>query len=148
MSLASRPMYFASGTMIRKFPANGHVFVEKLLDQGGQVLKSKSDPEQHLSNVEQNSYSYKDVAILGVTEKFGEKSGRIGIYGDSNCLDSAHLKKDCYWLLDQMISNLHNPSGQDFLNDLHLWDDAQVHTGEVPFRLTGNHLYRHAYFSI
>lgn len=29
--------------------------------------------------------------------------GRIGVYGDSNCLDSSHMVKDCFWLLTKML---------------------------------------------
>lgn len=29
--------------------------------------------------------------------------GRIVVYGDSNCLDSTHLEKPCYWLLDAFL---------------------------------------------
>jgi membrane-bound transcription factor site-1 protease len=29
--------------------------------------------------------------------------GRIAIYGDSNCLDSTHLDKPCFWLLDTLL---------------------------------------------
>lgn len=31
------------------------------------------------------------------------KSGRIAVYGDSNCLDSTHLDKACFWLLDTIL---------------------------------------------
>lgn len=35
--------------------------------------------------------------ILGLVEAPG--GGRIAAYGDSNCIDSVHLVRDCYWLL-------------------------------------------------
>lgn len=25
------------------------------------------------------------------------------MYGDSNCLDSAHMVKECFWLLDALL---------------------------------------------
>lgn len=31
------------------------------------------------------------------------KSGRIAVYGDSNCLDSTHMDKACFWLLDTIL---------------------------------------------
>ncbi|GAB0090196.1 hypothetical protein DMENIID0001_048910 [Sergentomyia squamirostris] len=31
------------------------------------------------------------------------KGGRIAVYGDSNCLDSTHLEKPCFWLLDMLL---------------------------------------------
>ena len=41
-----------------------------------------------------------DAAILGVVEV---GKGRIGVYGDSNCLDSSHMVDDCFWLLQKML---------------------------------------------
>lgn len=35
--------------------------------------------------------------ILGLVEASG--GGRVAAYGDSNCIDSVHLVRDCYWLL-------------------------------------------------
>jgi membrane-bound transcription factor site-1 protease len=35
--------------------------------------------------------------ILGLVEASG--GGRVAVYGDSNCIDSVHLVRDCYWLL-------------------------------------------------
>jgi hypothetical protein len=29
--------------------------------------------------------------------------GRVVVYGDSNCMDSAHLQKDCFWLLTALL---------------------------------------------
>lgn len=31
------------------------------------------------------------------------RSGRIAVYGDSNCLDSTHMDKACFWLLDTIL---------------------------------------------
>ena len=52
-----------------------------------------------------------DVHIMGITQVLpkaadGESSnaGRIAVYGDSNCLDSNHMRGgDCYWLLKSML---------------------------------------------
>lgn len=34
-----------------------------------------------------------DVAVLGLYQVPGPSSGRIVLYGDSNCLDNAHMEK-------------------------------------------------------
>ena len=31
------------------------------------------------------------------------------VYGDSNCLDSAHLQRDCFWLLDTLLKYATTP---------------------------------------
>ena len=44
------------------------------------------------------------VPILGLHEQRSEPlAGRIAVYGDSNCLDSSHLTKDCFWLIDALL---------------------------------------------
>ena len=35
--------------------------------------------------------------------KSTDSGGRIVVYGDSNCVDSAHLTKDCWWLVDAIL---------------------------------------------
>lgn len=51
-----------------------------------------------------------DPAVLGLLD-IG--AGRIGVYGDSNCLDSSHMVTNCYWLLKKMLdftsSNIKDP---------------------------------------
>ena len=42
--------------------------------------------------------------ILGFYQsKSTDQGGRIVVYGDSNCVDSAHLTKDCWWLMDAIL---------------------------------------------
>lgn len=32
-----------------------------------------------------------------------KNSGRLAIYGDSNCLDSSHLERNCFWMIDALL---------------------------------------------
>merc|ERR1712200_39842 len=41
--------------------------------------------------------------VLHQTRARGPGGGRIVVYGDSNCIDGAHLSKPCYWLLDALL---------------------------------------------
>lgn len=57
-----------------------------------------------------------DVPVLGIfdglvnnlTITAGEElvttGGKVVVYGDSNCLDGAHMMKNCYWLLDSLLN--------------------------------------------
>lgn len=104
-------MYYNSGTSIVKFPkTNQTVLIEReLVDQGAEILKhpqsgnQKDLPDVDLKNVR---VKHKEV-ILGMTqtqsEKSGRKGGRIVVYGDSNCLDSTHMEKACFWLIDALL---------------------------------------------
>lgn len=82
-------MYYASGTSIVKFPEDGLLVVEDLKDQGREVDSGVS-------------VSASNVPILGIYQahtvaaREGNatvSSGRIALYGDSNCLDGSHMQK-------------------------------------------------------
>ncbi|XP_023637688.1 subtilisin-like protease SBT6.1 isoform X2 [Capsella rubella] len=92
---------YASGTNIVRFPAGGFLHTFPLLDS------SESGATQNLL---QTGSSKEDPAVLGLLE-IGE--GRVGVYGDSNCLDSSHMVTNCYWLLKKMLqfssSNIKDP---------------------------------------
>ena len=78
-------VYYASGTSIAKFPEKGIVITSNLKDQGHEVIKGES-------------LKMKGIPILGLhqpnpSSDKGLESGRIVLYGDSNCLDNSHLQK-------------------------------------------------------
>ena len=86
--------YFASGTSIVKFPTSENNFLvyRDLKDQGKIFL----DESQNRSSIEKIDH----VPIIGLTQvvNFNENDltrmgGRIIVYGDSNCIDSSHIKK-------------------------------------------------------
>ena len=52
-----------------------------------------------------------NVPILGLYDT-PEGGGRIVVYGDSNCLDSAHMQRDCFWLLDALLKYATSSSSQ------------------------------------
>ncbi|CAA0823328.1 Subtilisin-like protease SBT6.1 [Striga hermonthica] len=82
---------YASGTDIIKFPEGGYVHRFPFLDS------SESGATQ---NVLLSGMSKADSPILGLLEV---GSGRISVYGDSNCLDSSHMVTNCYWLLKKIL---------------------------------------------
>jgi len=80
-------VYYASGTSISKFPAEGVIIREDLKNQGHEVITG-------------NTLAAAQVPILGLhqvrnmLETGVEVSGgRVALYGDSNCLDNSHLQK-------------------------------------------------------
>ena len=40
-------------------------------------------------------------AVLGVTEY---EKGHVAVYGDSNCLDSSHMRTPCFRLLSKLLT--------------------------------------------
>ena len=83
-SLSPCLVLYSSGTSIASFPSDGVVVKHKLNHQGNEVVTGETKTEE-------------DVAVLGLYQVPGPSSGRIVLYGDSNCLDNAHMEKgDCY----------------------------------------------------
>ncbi|PNF21813.1 Membrane-bound transcription factor site-1 protease [Cryptotermes secundus] len=129
-TLGDHDMYYGSGTAIARFPENGIIISQKLKDQGQEILGQETETTEN-------------VPILGLLQsRAAEKSGRVIVYGDSNCLDNSHLQKDCFWMLDALLeytSTGHLPSifkdhQSQFINRI----------TDLPQRMEGNHLYRYS----
>lgn len=93
---------YSSGTSIAKFPKSdsNYLVFKELNDQGADFLSD-------ILGNKKNSKTY-NVPILGLAQfkqnsDQESKSGRIVVYGDSNCIDSNHMKMDCFWLLSAVI---------------------------------------------
>ncbi|XP_022897569.1 subtilisin-like protease SBT6.1 [Olea europaea var. sylvestris] len=82
---------YASGTDIVKFPRGGYLHSFPFMDS------SESGATQ---NFLLSGMSKADSPILGLLEV---GSGRVAVYGDSNCLDSSHMVTNCYWLLQKIL---------------------------------------------
>lgn len=86
-----------------------------------------SEELKRVNNSEQNDLTdgvvlFSAAAIAKKKEKLNEKwrkqEGRIVVYGDSNCLDSTHLEKPCFWLLDALLEYTMTSHVPGLLNDL------------------------------
>lgn len=53
-------------------------------------------------------------AVLGVTE---HHKGRVAVYGDSNCLDSSHMRTPCFRLLSKLLTYVATVSNQHSLTE-------------------------------
>jgi len=91
--------YFASGANIIKFPKSENNFlVYRDLKDQGEIFLDESLNKTSIEKIER-------VPIIGLAQvvNFNEddltKMGRIVIYGDSNCIDSSHIKKGEYSLI-------------------------------------------------
>ncbi|XP_033626163.1 membrane-bound transcription factor site-1 protease-like [Asterias rubens] len=132
--LAENRATYSSGSSIIKFPSGGLLIHQTLQDQGQEVIHGKAD---QVSNV----------PILGLYQHSLE-SGRIVLYGDSNCLDSSHMKTDCFWLLEGLLQytaydNL-SPMFTQARKSSHSPTGPLPPVGSLPTRMEGNHLYRYS----
>eukprot|EP00736_Rhodelphis_marinus_P012364 Rmarinus@m.1287 len=87
---------FLSGVGLFKAPAATFVSRQSLTDQGSPLLGGRMHSAP--------SPFAKDAVVLAMTQPaLGTEAGRIAVYGDSNCIDMNHRKKDCPWLVNGMI---------------------------------------------
>ncbi|XP_063225096.1 membrane-bound transcription factor site-1 protease-like isoform X2 [Bacillus rossius redtenbacheri] len=123
-------MYYGSGTSIARFPSEGIVVFQQLKDQGEEILGSETKVTE-------------SVPVLGLLQSTAtDRSGRVTVYGDSNCLDNSHLQRDCFWMLDALLeytSASHLPS--IFKDHRSQFSSREV---DLPQRMEGSHLYRYS----
>jgi len=127
--LGDHEMYYASGSSLARFPKDGLVVRQTLKNQGQEVLKGEAD-------------SVANVPILGLYQPKPENAGRVVLYGDSNCLDTSHLQKDCFWLLEALLDYAAYSRVPSFLSKL--TSEPVVASTDLPQRMEGNHLYRYS----
>lgn len=130
LDIGGREVPYSSGTTIGKFPEDGALFrASKLVSQADEVVFGESN-------------TIADMPVLGFYNPKEPLSGRIVVYGDSNCLDSAHMEKDCFWLLDHMLN--YTLDASEIPSSLQLSSDpVDQDLLNIPYRREGNklHLY-------
>lgn len=72
--------------------------------------------------------------------------GRIVVYGDSNCLDSTHIEKPCFWLLDALLEYTMTSHVSNLLRDLNRSATIKFdsHPNDIPKRLPNNNLHMYS----
>lgn len=129
VELGSQKTVYASGTSIVKFPSDGILFRQTLKDQGYEVINRGTLVAQN-------------VPILGV-HQHGPNTGRIVLFGDSNCLDSSHMTVDCFWLLESLLQYSAYSNLPPALNEQPTIQLPKM-VDPLPTRMEGNHLYRYS----
>lgn len=72
--------------------------------------------------------------------------GRIVVYGDSNCLDSTHIEKPCFWLLDALLEYTMTSHVTSILKAHNHAPNIQFPTNplNMPKRLPNNNLHMYS----
>ncbi|VDL95167.1 unnamed protein product [Schistocephalus solidus] len=119
---------FMSGTNLLVFPEFGpsgvsSVLRAPLVDIGAQIIgrqaklaarrggqsdaRESFDRRQSLlmAGLHTQADPLRDVAVpvLGLWRAAASTAGRVGVLGDSACLDSINLQKNCFWLVDALL---------------------------------------------
>uniref|UniRef100_A0A2M4AEG0 Membrane-bound transcription factor site-1 protease n=1 Tax=Anopheles triannulatus TaxID=58253 RepID=A0A2M4AEG0_9DIPT len=84
-------------------PVDAVEIQEEPIDEelGSLVLRERTKAQQN--NYTGPSLSQPRKIEDGKRNDVSPTGGRIAVYGDSNCLDSTHLEKPCFWLLDSLL---------------------------------------------
>lgn len=87
---------------------------------------------------------YPITAASSVNSDNTQNHGRIVVYGDSNCLDSTHIEKPCFWLLDALLEYTMSSHLSNILKDLNRSPNIEFLTSSQaasPKRLPQNNLH-------
>lgn len=93
-SLVGERSHYASGTDIAMFPEGGFVHRFSFEDN---YNNSTAHNLLQVAGMVKAGYP-----ILGILE-LSDRTARIAVYGDSNCLDTSHMVINCYWLLRKLL---------------------------------------------
>ena len=91
---------FASGSGLIRFPPEGRVIAPDsgLGDQGAEILRDQ--PQGTPVSLPRGTR----VPIMGFHQTPNRsEAGRLVVYGDSNCVDSAHMTTNCFWMMDAIL---------------------------------------------
>lgn len=163
------PVTFASGTTLTRFPKDGIVLYAELYDQGQELLEKESgilklvpilgllqvtsekDIEMaHNDKINNEVDTANDNSEKNHVKKQTSTSGRLVVYGDSNCIDDSHLQKSCFWMLDAILEYTTTGYVPTVFMDENQRKHKTVKTtssieiGELPHRMQENHFSRHS----
>eukprot|EP01087_Luapelamoeba_hula_P020230 TRINITY_DN6871_c0_g1_i1.p1 TRINITY_DN6871_c0_g1~~TRINITY_DN6871_c0_g1_i1.p1 ORF type:complete len:1117 (+),score=136.46 TRINITY_DN6871_c0_g1_i1:101-3451(+) len=98
---------FASGTAIASFPAGGRLIFMDLFDQTQEILESVP-VKDHVPVLGLLSLRDAKGPSVGTTSTAGKSTnrapGRMVVFGDSSCIDDAHQRSPCFWLLKSLLT--------------------------------------------
>ncbi|XP_011504283.1 PREDICTED: membrane-bound transcription factor site-1 protease [Ceratosolen solmsi marchali] len=147
------PVTFASGTVITRFPSEGFLMHAELRDQGEELLsKSEIGNLRYvpiLGLVQVNNFKRNQIRKTKESEPKFSTSGRIVVYGDSNCIDDSHSHKPCFWMLDAILE--YATTGR--IPSVFIEEENRIKgkrnimsldTTDLPKRMADSHLNRHS----
>uniref|UniRef100_A0A182SPU7 MBTPS1 fourth domain-containing protein n=1 Tax=Anopheles maculatus TaxID=74869 RepID=A0A182SPU7_9DIPT len=109
-------------------------------DDIGQLLRERTKAAAHKQQQQQqhNSTTARTTNRPELTV-----GGRIALYGDSNCLDSTHLEKPCFWLLDSLLEYTMTAHVTSLLRDLNVSRQTEQieENVKLPQRMPNNNLH-------
>ncbi|XP_055594576.1 membrane-bound transcription factor site-1 protease isoform X2 [Uranotaenia lowii] len=117
---------------------------EKKYNLTGEKLFMVEVPQSllKLNEVDPSKVQQKQNESLPGSKNGRKMGGRIAVYGDSNCLDSTHLDKPCFWLLDSLLEYTMTSHITNLLKDLNSSRNNELLSDtKPPTRLANNNLH-------
>ena len=115
INIGPNKAYFQSGSTIMKAPVGSFVLkttLQHITDAKGGKKKTRGNNKK-VPAIPLMIYDTKNTKFHPNVNS--RNRGRIGIFGDSTCLDANQHKRDCFWLFDMM---LHFSCYNEIHNDL------------------------------
>ncbi|XP_003739579.1 membrane-bound transcription factor site-1 protease [Galendromus occidentalis] len=137
--LGKHDMNYASGTEISSHPKEMLTISKKLNDQGLEIIEGEG--------ANTTPKKTQDAVIAGIlqTKVDDRKAGRLAVYGDSNCLDSAHLKRECFWLLNAFLQWSTTGQAPPIFNRKDVRPkENEIATRSSAQRMKGNNLHKYS----
>ena len=115
MLKSGEPIVYATGADIAAAPAGAHVHVAHLTDHAtnepgvyageGAATSAVTRLTKKRGVAEYAVAAFLDEAALGSTktDESSTSTGRVAVFGDSNCLDASHSASECFPLLLRML---------------------------------------------
>ena len=100
MLKSGEPIVYATGCDIAVAPVGAHVHTAQLVDH------AKNSPDGGNVPVAKNKGNSEHAVAVFLDEKAVGGSGRISVFGDSNCLDSSHSSSECFAFLVRTLKFL------------------------------------------
>ncbi|XP_035919828.1 membrane-bound transcription factor site-1 protease [Anopheles stephensi] len=110
-------------------------------DDIGQLLRERTKAAAHKQQQQQQQHNSTTARTANRPELTA--GGRIALYGDSNCLDSTHLEKPCFWLLDSLLEYTMTAHVTSLLRDLNVTRQTEQieENVKLPQRMPNNNLH-------
>uniref|UniRef100_A0A336MN80 Membrane-bound transcription factor site-1 protease n=1 Tax=Culicoides sonorensis TaxID=179676 RepID=A0A336MN80_CULSO len=120
---------------------------ENLLVNKNRILLESDIDQYELQQLQEQSEQ--DIDLLNIKEPVAKseqhKSGRIAVYGDSNCLDSTHIDKACFWLLDSLLEFTMTSHLTSLLKNMNRSGKLKFKTDvRPPSRMSDNNLHKYS----
>lgn len=139
MTKKDQKFLFASGSSLVQFPQSGSLLSVPVTDTTEEILNSKSErPSAPIMGL--YPHPIEDAEAGGRNDT----RGRIAVFGDSSCLDSANNREWCLWLLEDFLQYSMRVSFPESLSTFKPLHQAFKTENPLPQRLEGNDLYKYS----